>query len=495
MSLRTRLLLGLVGAFLVFLVAAVFAVGAQRNQLYDQLDAQLLGTPVPRGAAGSGPGSEGGPGPAEPSIESISRLYVARIEPDGVVVPVIEGAQLTDSPDVTELLEDPPADRALLTLSGQGGISDFRALYIAKPQPGVPPTIVALSLDNVEATAQQLIMIFVGVAVLMALALGLVAYWVNRFGINPITRMTSTAEAIAAGDRERRAEHYGTNTEAGRLADAFNIMLDERDEAENRLRMFVSNASHELRTPLTSIQGYLDLYTEGGFREEGQLDDAIRRMRAESARMNLLVEDLLLLAKLDEQQALDVGSVELATMLDDVAASALAARPGRTIEVTLEPENGVAVVADPLRLQQAVAILVDNAFTHTPNDTEVRLAARRGDSTVTIVVSDDGPGIPAELIDTVFDRFQRADDSRSRHSGGSGLGLAIAKAIVEAHGGTIAAASTVGQGATFTIELSASATASAPGEVPAYSPLATNSSSQGGSSSPDSPFMIKPRST
>ncbi|MGH1488717.1 MAG: sensor histidine kinase [Acidimicrobiales bacterium] len=464
MSLRTRLLLGLSGAFLVFVVAAVVAVGAQRNELYRQVDAQLLGTPlsgdpVPGDPlSGEPPSGEPRPEPSDGPLapgptKSISELYLARLGADGELTVVVEGQLLADRPDIAALIAEAPTERILRTVSGEDGISNFRALYLPAPQPGVPISIVARPLDNVEATVRQLVYVFTGVAVVMALVLSLIAYWVNRFGITPITQMTNTAEAIAAGERERRAERRSATTEAGRLASAFNVMLDERDEAEDRLRHFVSNASHELRTPLTSIRGYLDLYAEGGFRQPGQMDDAVRRMQMESARMNLLVEDLLLLAKLDEQQALEIGPVDLASMLDDVAASALVAKPERSIHVTVNDAGRLLVQADAIRLQQAVAVLIDNALIHTPDDAAVRLSAKANEAAVTVVVSDDGPGIPTDSLEKVFDRFYRADASRSRDSGGSGLGLAIAKAIVEAHSGTITVESTVGYGTSFTIEL------------------------------------------
>ena len=188
--------------------------------------------------------------------------------------------------------------------------------------------------------------------------------------------MTDVAEAISSGERDRRATVDDDTTEAGRLGHAFNVMLDERDRREARLRQFVSNVSHELRTPLTSIRGYLDLYAAGGFRKEGELDDAMRRLQVEAERMNLLVEDLLVLAKFDEEQPLDMTTVRLDEMVHDVAALARAAHPNRVIDV--DAPGPLEVGADRLRLHQALAAVVDNAVRHTPDDSSIRVAATGG---------------------------------------------------------------------------------------------------------------------
>ena len=237
--------------------------------------------------------------------ESISDLYVAVLTPDGVLRPVIEGQLLADVPDVQSLVDEPPAATTFITTDGVDGTSTFRVMFL----PGTATSldaIVAVPVDDVEDTIRQLTYTFVGVAGLILIVLIVIDSWVNRFGLRPISAMTDVAEAISSGERDRRAEVDDDATEAGRLGHAFNVMLDERDSSETRLRQFVSNASHELRTPLTSIRGYLDLYAAGGFRNPGELDDAMRRLQVEAVRMNLLVEDLLVLAKFDEVQPLDI---------------------------------------------------------------------------------------------------------------------------------------------------------------------------------------------
>lgn len=461
MKLRTRVLLGFTVIFVVVIAAAIFTVNAQRTQLYDQVDDRLLATPLPpetraRPVADDAPdggraGDAQGRGAGQPvDDQSISDVYVAVLTPDGTVRPAIEGQLLVDRPEVESLLDDRPSDDAFITTGGIDGRSQFRVLYLTGSEVSFE-TVVAVPVDDVEDTIRQLTLTFVGVAALILLTLVIIASWLNRYGLRPIAAMTDVALAISSGERNRRAEAPSDATEAGRLGHAFNVMLDERDSGERRLRTFVSNASHELRTPLTSIRGYLDLYAAGGFREAGELDDAIRRLRVEADRMNLLVEDLLVLAKFDEQQPLDVSAVRIDELVRDVAALSAGAHPDRDIDVDA-PETFSANV-DRLRLHQAVAALVDNAIRHTPDDAAVRVAADRTDEHVEIRVADDGPGLTAEEARTVFDRFSRGDRSRSRRTGGSGLGLSIAQEIVHAHGGAITVEATPGAGATFTIRL------------------------------------------
>ena len=463
MKLRTRVLFGFAMIFVIVIAAGVFTVNAQRNQLYDQIDDRLIATPLPpetRARPGGSSDSTGGQAPAGDAPgrgaaqplddDSISDLYVAVLTSDDTVRPVIEGQLLDDLPDVQSLVDDRPTDTTIVTTEGIEGTSTFRVLYL----PGTEASfdaIVAVPVDDVDDTIRQLTYTFIGIAGLILLALIVIASWLNRFGLRPISAMTDVAEAISSGERDRRATVDGDSTEAGRLGHAFNVMLDERDSSEARLRQFVSNASHELRTPLTSIRGYLDLYAAGGFRKEGELDDAMRRLQVEAERMNLLVEDLLVLAKFDEEQPLDITTFRLDEVVHDVAALARAAHPDRVIDVDVP--GPLEVGADRLRLHQALAALVDNAVRHTSDDTSIRVAADRRAGHVELSVTDWGPGLTAAEAAAVFDRFTRGDRSRARRTGGSGLGLSITQAIVQAHGGEISVTATPGDGATFTIAL------------------------------------------
>jgi two-component system OmpR family sensor kinase len=445
--------------FLVVVAAGVFTVTAQRSQVYDQVDDQLRSTPLPPGArveqtVGSQreppPGGPERPVPQPVDGESISDLYVAVIAPGNTVRPSIQGQLLADVPDLQALLRELPTEPELLTVAGAEGTSTFRVLFLPETATSFA-MVVAVPVDDVEDTIRQLTYIFIGVAGLTLLVLILIASWVNRFGLRPIGAMTDVAVAISAGERDRRADVNSETTEAGRLGHAFNVMLDERDATETLLRQFVSNASHELRTPLTSIRGYLDLYAAGGFRRPGELDDAVRRLQVEAERMNLLVEDLLVLAQFDEEQPLDLSSVHLDVIVGDVAALALAAHPDR--EILVDTSDRLEVEVDRLRLQQALAALVDNAIRHTPDDAIVWICASRVDGHVELAVADSGSGLTADEAAVVFDRFSRGDRSRARTTGGSGLGLSITRAIVQAHGGEISVTATPGEGATFTIVL------------------------------------------
>lgn len=465
MKLRTRVLLGFAMIFVVVIAAGVFTVNAQRTQLYDQVNDRLLSTPLPQEARARPPeripptaGEASADVPdrvAPPPLddESISDLYVAVVTPDGSLRPVIEGQLLVDRPDL-ESFDERPLEPTLFTTGGVDGTSTFRVLYLPGTDASLD-TFVAVPVDDVDDTIRQLAYTFVGVAGVVLIALIVIASWINRFGLRPISEMTEVAEAISSGERDRRAGVDDDTTEAGRLGHAFNVMLDERDAGEERLRQFVSNASHELRTPLTSIRGYLDLYAAGGFRQPGELDDAVRRLQVEAERMSLLVEDLLVLAKFDEERPLDISTVRVDEMTRDVVALARAGHPTRRIDV--EAPDGIVVQADRLRLHQALVALVDNAVTHTPDDATIEVSSAIVGGSVEISVADTGPGLTPDEAAVVFDRFSRGDRSRARTTGGSGLGLSIAQAIVQAHGGEITVSSAPGDGATFTIVLPVSA--------------------------------------
>lgn len=460
MKLRTRLLLGFAVIFAVVIAAGFFTVAAQRNRLYQQIDDRLIATPLPqetrvRPGAGTATGGQapraGAPGAASRvDGESISDLYVAVLTTEGLLRPMIEGQLLTDVPDLEIFVEAVPTSTTFITTAGVNGTSTFRAVLLPGSTTSLA-AIVAVPVDGVDDAIRQLSFIFLTVAGVILLVLILIASWVSRLGLRPLTAMTDVSEAISSGERHRRADVANDATEAGRLGHAFNVMLDERDNSEARLRQFVSNASHELRTPLTSIRGYVDLYQAGGFRNPGELDDAMRRLEFEAERMNRLVEDLLVLAKFDEEHSLDISKVLLNEMIVDVVAFAIAAHPRR--DITIDAPTSITVDGDHFQLHQALTALVDNAVQHTPEHSTIQVAASLKGSQVVVSVVDSGHGLTASEADVVFDRFSRGDRSRTRKTGGSGLGLSITQAIVHAHGGEITVTSTPGQGATFTITL------------------------------------------
>ena len=246
---------------------------------------------------------------------------------------------------------------------------------------------------------------------------------------------------------------FDERTEAGELAGAFNLMLDQRDEAEDRLRRFASDASHELRTPLTSIHGYLDLYAQGGFREPGQIDDVVRRMQAEAGRMGVLVEELLQLAAIRRGAATRHRSRRHRCAGPRRGRRrALAGDPDRTIVADAPVDGEVVADIDRDRIKQLIAALVDNALTHAPDaDIEVRAATTANE--LVIIVADNGPGMTEEHASRIFTRFYRGDCSRARTTGGSGLGLAIAESIADVHGGTIDLRTAPGEGCEFTVRI------------------------------------------
>jgi two-component system OmpR family sensor kinase len=335
----------------------------------------------------------------------------------------------------------------------------------------------AMSLGTVEATTRQLITIEAVVGSLLLVMLGSVAFAVVRVGLRPLTRIEQTAAAIADGDLDRRVPETDARTETGRLGGALNTMMSrlstamrQRERSETRLRRFVADASHELRTPLTSIRGFAELYRRGGAAEPGDVDRLMGRIEEEALRMGLLVDDLLLLARLDEQRALDLDEVDLVVLAADAVHDVGVRDPDRQVRLET-PDGPVRITGDEHRLRQVTMNLVTNAVTHTPPGTPVTVTVgtgRPGRSRPTasagapldghtevavLEVRDRGPGIPAEAAPLVFDRFYRVDAARSRRSGGSGLGLAITAAIVEAHGGRIDLHTRPDAGATFRVLL------------------------------------------
>src|SRR5581483_1809944 len=247
-------------------------------------------------------------------------------------------------------------------------------------------------------------------------------------------------------------------TEVGRLGLALNAMLGRIEEAfaarqasEERLRRFVADASHELRTPVASIRGYAELFRRGASGNAQDLAMSMRRIEDEAARMGHLVDDLLLLARLDEGRPLERRPVDLSQLAADAAADARALDPDRPI--TLEAAGPLEVAGDEQRLRQVLANLVRNALVHTPGGTPVAISTARQGESATLAIVDHGPGIPREVGDRIFERFYRADPARGRDGGSSGLGLSIVAAIVAAHGGSVDVTDTPGGGATFTLRL------------------------------------------
>jgi two-component system OmpR family sensor kinase len=338
---------------------------------------------------------------------------------------------------------------------------------VAEPVPDSDAILImAVSLDEETATVANLAVIDLIVSVVVLVLLGGVGYLLVRASLRPLHQVEGVVAAIAAGRLSQRVPERDPRTEVGRLGPSFNAMLTRIETAfhdraaseaqarasEQRMRRFIADASHELRTPLTSIRGFAELYRQGAAVDDADVARFMRRIETESARMGLLVEDLLLLARLDQQRPLRHAPVDLAVLATDAVHDAHAVAPDRPIELRT---TGPSIVdGDEARLRQVVGNLVTNALTHTPPDTPVTVTvAPDGDIAVLLEVTDRGPGMAPEHAARVFERFYRADPSRARRTGGSGLGLAIVAAIVDGHGGTVEVTTAPGEGATFRVRL------------------------------------------
>ena len=343
------------------------------------------------------------------------------------------------------------------TIEGRDGEPDIRALAQMLPT-GMGSVIVADSLEKVDKTLSQLRFLFLILGLIALIAIAMAARWIIALGLKPLEAVEDTAEAIAAGDLSARLPAAKPDTEVGRLTTSLNTMLARieesftaRLESENKLRRFVADASHELRTPLTAIRGFAELHRQGAVVGEEKTKELINRIEKESVRMSSLVEDLLLLARLDQSRELAKEPVDLNTLITEAVASARAAGPNHPIEIKLEASE-IFVLGDSQRIHQVIANLLANARAHTPNGTQISITAMQGVSETTISVSDKGPGLSQADQNRIFERFYRADPSRVRNSGeGSGLGLSIVDAVMKAHGGYVTVKSEVGQGATFTL--------------------------------------------
>ena len=469
MTLRARLIVGMVVVAVVLAGAAVFITRATESYLVERVDDQLAAAVPPARNAIAGnrpgrPGGQGGPGGPQ-GTPSLNALFVGVVESDGTIRTIATPSLAGESVPVPSVPEQAVAaakqsgQRSFTVGTEPASDTRYRVLLTTDARPGGGATlVVALSLADVDAAVNRLTTVEVLATLLVLAILGTVTFWVMRLGVRPVKQMTATATAIAAGDLSHRVPSVVPGTEAGELGAALNTMLtriqgafEQRAASETRLRRFVSDASHELRTPVTTIRGYAELYRGGGLREADALDQAMRRTEQEAIRMGSLIDDLLLLARLDEGRPLDRAPVDLGVLVVDAAADARAVAPDRPIRA--EPSADVVVDGDEDRLRQVLANLVNNALVHTPSGTAVTLRAHHdGDGVAVLEVEDAGPGMAPDDAASAFERFYRADGSRSRASGGSGLGLSIVLAIVEAHNGRVGLRSSP-SGTTVRVEL------------------------------------------
>jgi two-component system OmpR family sensor kinase len=451
-SLRARLLLGMAVVAVVLVFASLAITRATEHTLIDQVDKQLARS----GATDRYPGQFGRGNEGPPSA-----LYLAVIDVDAGQITTLRYSDTTDEADSPPDLTASQAlthlgDRPFTVKAESSGLRYRAVIQHDKRQNRT--LVMALPLEDVDETIDQLLTIQALAAAAILATMGLVTFWVLRLGVRPVQEMTATAKAIGEGDLSQRIPETAPGTEAGELGLALNQMLgrieesfDERTRSEARLRQFVADASHELRTPVTTIRGYAELYRLGGLSTEHDISEAMRRTEQEATRMGQLVGDLLDLARLDQGRPLALGPTDLSALAADAIADAGAVEPERPL--ALDAPASAIVVGDEALLRQILANLVANARVHTDADTPITVRVRDEGPAVVLEVADRGPGMAPEVASHAFERFYRADPARTRHRGGSGLGLSIVAGTVAAHGGTVALETAPGAGTTVRVTL------------------------------------------
>jgi len=342
------------------------------------------------------------------------------------------------------------------TIKGLDDAPDTRVFAQVLPT-GLGSIITAVSLGGVNGTLHKMTLLFLFISLIILLFTAFLARFIIRLSLRPLSEVEITAAAIAAGDLSARLPDSNPNTEVGKLTRSLNTMLARIEESfavrvasESKLRQFVADASHELRTPLTAIRGFAELHRQGAVEGGEKTKELIGRIEKESIRMGSLVEDLLLLARMDEARPVATEPVDLSHVVSECIASANAAGPSHPITSNIDPD--IFVLGDNKRIHQAVANLLANARTHTPSGTKITVTVKSGKDDIRVSVSDEGPGLSSTDQEKIFERFFRADPSRQRSSGeGSGLGLSIVDAIMKLHGGSVSVESELGRGATFTL--------------------------------------------
>ena len=457
LSLRARLLLAVLALATVGLLAADIATYSSLSSfLIDRTDSSLRDTAHSISQPGGDLGTRIAPPGTVVQVRSLDGGTVVAT----VARPALPG-YAAPAPKLPATIR-PPKDTAgpeavsYFTVSSatDGGRYRVRA-SIEDGATGM--LVVATSLEDVDSTLHRLLLIEALVTILVIGGIAALGLWVVRLGLRPLGEIEDTAAAIAAGDLSRRVERAEDRTEVGRLGLSLNAMLTQietsfraQEASERKLRRFVADASHELRTPLAAVRAYAELFERGASARPADLERSMSGITRESERMSVLVDDLLLLARLDDGRPLERVRVELDGVVGEAVETSQAVDPGRPIE--LRAEHAV-VVGDRVRLRQIVDNLLANVRAHTPAGTPVSVSLTRVNGSAEIAVSDSGPGLDGEHLEHVFERFYRADASRARASGGVGLGLAIVAAVAEAHGGSVSASSEPGHGATFRIAL------------------------------------------
>jgi two-component system sensor histidine kinase TrcS len=466
----------------VVVMLAVATIGTAsvltlRSSVLGIIDAQLAG--AAQGCISSmikfrstpGPGGElPAPGAMKPLVNLIGQA-------PGNVVVLIQGGQVVDSAHFLDGDAEQAPPEAVRTIAGMTwsdpqvrsvelpGLGWYR--MVGRPGDGNEMLVTGVSRTPAWDAMVRETVVVSGMTLLALVIAALSTVGIVRFALRPLNRVSATAAAVAALplDRDNHtiaprvpAGDTDPRTEVGLVGDTLNTLLDHVEGAlsdvaasDRRMRQFITDASHELRTPLAAIHGYAELTRQDSASLPEMTEYALARIEGEASRMTTLVADLLLLARLDEGQDLDRSEVELGGLVADAVNDATVSAPDHSWQIEV-PDRAVWVRGDRARLHQTIANLLSNAWVHTPAGTTVRTAVVAGTSHVDLTVTDDGPGIDADLLPHLFGRFVRADKSRSREAGSFGLGLSIVASIVEAHGGTIRARSDSGR-TTFAVRL------------------------------------------
>ena len=456
-----------------YIISGVIAQQALKGYLLHQVDSQLAalsGGTLPRvaafGIAGDDELAEDQDRRKNQPFRTATPLQriptstsITLLDRNGLALAEL-GGDLNSAPVAKYL--DGLTIEAALALNGEaftvdGTRDDFRAIAAVLPN-GAGTVVAAQSLGDLNRTVDRLGLLFLFIGLLL---LGLITFatrLIIRIGMRPLKDVEETAGEIAGGNLSVRMPDANPDTEVGRLVQALNSMLSRiessfaaRIESEDRLRRFVADASHELRTPITAIRGYSELYRQGAVLGEEPTKDLVARIEGESIRMSTLVEDLLLLARLDQEREMEMKPLNLIDTVEAAISSARVLAPQHKIGF-VKPTHEIFILGDAPRVHQVVANLLANASVHTPPGSEIDVKISQESLGVALSVSDNGPGLSEDAQSKIFQRFYRADPSRARVDGeGSGLGLSIVDAVMRAHGGSVSVRSAPGQGANFTL--------------------------------------------
>jgi two-component system OmpR family sensor kinase len=461
----------LVALMLLLLTAALSLAGgislySTRDYLDSKVDDQLKDS-VSKAARDCGDHNPYDPGRGAPAARS--GYWVGCVD-DGAVTEAsfAPRTEQQSKPKIPATIDELPGPGPYFTVPAADGKGHNWRVLFARNGPSQQFVLVAISYDEVDETINRQLWVTVGVGGGVLLLLAVVAYLLVRSSLQPLVEVEQTAEAIAAGDLTRRVPAAHPRTEVGGLSTALNTMLGQIETAfeerraseeaalasEERMRRFVADASHELRTPLTSIRGFAELH-----RQSGRADDTVGRIEHHATRMGLLVDDLLLLARMDQQRPLDKKPVDLLALATDALIDARVTAQEHRLRLRTQGGDDDAdvepavVLGDEPRLRQVLQNLLANALTHTPAGTEVTVYVGTEAGDAVLEVSDNGPGMSPEDAERAFERFYRTDPSRTRALGGSGLGLSIVSALVTAHGGKVTLRTAPGEGATFRVTI------------------------------------------